>query len=227
MNSKILNVPNILSLIRVALVPLFVATIIFMRDDKVLGLVIPAIIYALTALTDMLDGKIARKYGLVTDFGKFIDPLADKFMVISSLIAINVRLLLDGEILAARIFVWLVLIVLFRELAVTSLRLVVAGSGVKVDLAANLFGKLKTVSQMVGTVVIILEPLFGTGRIISYIMMAIMAVTTLGSGYSYFVGYVPYIAGKGCGEDKSVEADVDMNTEKEQPTSDTTPSDNG
>ena len=103
----------------------------------------------------------------------------------------------------------------------------VAGSGVKVDLAANLFGKLKTVSQMVGTVVIILEPLFGTGRIISYIMMAIMAVTTLGSGYSYFVGYVPYIAGKGCGEDKSVEADVDMNTEKEQPTSDTTPSDNG
>ncbi len=193
MNNKVLNVPNVLSLIRVALVPLFVASIIFMRDIEVWGLVVPAIIYALTALTDMLDGKIARKYGLVTDFGKFIDPLADKFMVISSLIAINVRILLDGEELLASVFVWLVLIVLFRELAVTSLRLVVAGSGVKVDLAANIFGKLKTVSQMVGTVLIILEPLFPTGRIISYCMMAIMAVTTLGSGYSYFVGYLPYM----------------------------------
>ncbi len=196
MNSKILNVPNVLSLIRVALVPLFVAALIFMRDIEIWGLVVPAIIYAITALTDMLDGKIARKYGLVTDFGKFIDPLADKFMVISSLIALNVRMLLDGELMAARIFVWLVLIVLFRELAVTSLRLVVAGSGVKVDLAANLFGKLKTVSQMVGTVVIILEPLFPTGRIISYILMAIMAVTTLGSGYTYFVGYLPYMSTK-------------------------------
>ncbi len=195
MNSKIMNVPNILSLIRVALVPIFVAAIIFMRDISVWGLVLPATIFSLTAFTDMLDGKIARKYGLVTDFGKFIDPLADKFLVISSLIAINVRMLLDGEELTARIFVWLVLIVLFRELAVTSLRLVVAGTGVKVDLAANLFGKLKTVSQMVGTVLIILEPLFPTGRIISYIMMAIMAITTLGSGYSYFVGYIPYIVG--------------------------------
>ena len=220
MNSKILNVPNILSLIRVALVPLFVATLIFMRDVGIWGLVIPAIIYALTALTDMLDGKIARRYGLVTDFGKFIDPLADKFMVISSLIAINVRLLLDGELLAARVFVWLVLIVLFRELAVTSLRLVVAGSGVKVDLAANFFGKLKTVSQMVGTVVIILEPLFGTGRIISYVMMAIMAITTLGSGYSYFVGYVPYIAGK----KNSDKHDTDDNTDEAKPSSEIPPS---
>ncbi len=197
MKSKVLNVPNALSLLRVALVPAFVAAIIFMRGIEVWGLVVPAIIYALTALTDMLDGKIARKYGLVTDFGKFIDPLADKFMVISSLIAIDARMFLDGHNTEAVIFLWLVLIVLFRELAVTSLRLVVAGKGTHVDLSANILGKLKTVSQMVGTVVIILEPLifppFAQTHVMSYIMMGIMAVTTLGSGYSYFVGYLPYI----------------------------------
>jgi len=215
-----MNLPNTLSIIRVCLVPAFVAALLFMREIDIWGYIVPAVVYIITGLTDMLDGKIARKYGLVTDFGKFIDPLADKFMVISSLIAINVRLLLDGELLAARVFVWLVLIVLFRELAVTSLRLVVAGSGVKVDLAANLFGKLKTVSQMVGTVVIILEPLFGTGRIISYVMMAIMAITTLGSGYSYFVGYVPYIAGK----KNSDKQGMDDNTDEAKPSSEIPPS---
>ena len=196
MKNKILNVPNTLSLIRVALVPLFVAAILFMRDE-IWGYVVPAIIFALTAFTDMLDGKIARKYGLVTDFGKFIDPLADKFMVIGSLIAINARMFIDGEYTEALVFVWLVLIVLFRELGVTSLRLVVAGKGTKVDLAANIFGKLKTVSQMVGTVIIILEPVIfpfcKENHIIAYVMMGIMAITTLGSGYSYLKGYLPYI----------------------------------
>ena len=69
-----LNVPNALSLIRVILVPVFVATLLFMRNIEIWGLVVPAVVYALTAFTDMLDGKIARKYGLVTDFGKFISP---------------------------------------------------------------------------------------------------------------------------------------------------------
>ena len=196
MKNKILNVPNTLSLIRVALVPVFVATILFMRHE-IWGLVVPAIVFALAAFTDMLDGKIARKYGLVTDFGKFIDPLADKFMVIGSLIAINARMFIDGEYIEAVVFVWLVLIVLFRELGVTSLRLVVAGKGTKIDLAANIFGKLKTVSQMVGTVVIILEPLIfpfcKENHIIAYVMMGIMAITTLGSGYSYLKAYLPYI----------------------------------
>ena len=78
--SPILNVPNILSFIRVILVPAFVATLLFMKDVNIFGFIVPAVVYAMTALTDMLDGKIARKYNLVTDFGKFIDPLADKFM---------------------------------------------------------------------------------------------------------------------------------------------------
>ncbi len=197
MNKRIMNIPNTLSLIRVALVPAFAATLIFMRNIEIWGIVIPALVYALTALTDMLDGKIARKYNLVTDFGKFIDPLADKFMVLGSMATILVWMLLRAQATQAIIFTWLVLLILFRELAVTSLRLVVAGKGKKVDLAANLFGKLKTVSQMVGTVVIILEPLVfpfcADNHIISYAMMAIMAVTTVGSGWSYFVGYLPYM----------------------------------
>ena len=194
--SPILNVPNILSFIRVLLVPAFVAALLFMRDIEIWGIVVSAVLYGLTALTDMLDGKIARKYGLVTDFGKFIDPLADKFMVLGSMLAILAWMFLRGETRLGMIFVWLVLIILFRELGVTSLRLVVAGKKKKVDLAANMMGKLKTVSQMVGTVVIIVEPIipfFSENHILSYVCMAIMAFTTIASGWNYFVGYLPYV----------------------------------
>jgi len=192
--NPIFNVPNMLSLLRVALVPAFVAALLFMIGAGVWGIIIPAILYGLTALTDMLDGKIARKYGLVTDFGKFIDPLADKFMVLGSMLAILAWMFIRGEMLQGKIFVWLVLIILFRELAVTSLRLVVAGKKAKVDLAANMMGKLKTVSQMVGTVLIIVEPLITpNNHIISYVCMGIMAFTTIASGWNYFVGYLPYI----------------------------------
>ena len=79
MKKSAMNIPNTLSIIRVCLVPAFVAALLFMRDIEIWGYVVPAILYIVTGLTDMLDGKIARKYNLVTDFGKFIDPLADKF----------------------------------------------------------------------------------------------------------------------------------------------------
>ena len=190
-----MNLPNTLSLIRVALVPAFVATLIFMRDLGIWGIVVPTVIYVITALTDMLDGMIARKYNLVTDFGKFIDPLADKFMVISSMIAILVRMLLEGSDILALVFVWVVLLILLRELGVTSLRLVVAGnSGIVV--AASVFGKIKTISQMVGTVVIIVEPLipfFSENRILSYVCMLVMAFTTVFSGLDYLRAYLPHI----------------------------------
>ena len=197
MKKASLNLPNLLSLIRVCLVPGFVAALLFMRDIEIWGSVVPAIIFVITGFTDMLDGKIARKYNLVTDFGKFIDPLADKFMVIGSQIAILVWLLLLGPefYLTAMIFVWVVLIILLRELGVTSLRLVVAGkSGIVV--AASMLGKLKTVSQMLGTVIIILEPTipyFNETHILSYVMMAVMTFTTLFSGLDYLKEYLPYI----------------------------------
>ena len=192
-----MNLPNTLSLIRVALVPVFVLTLLFMRDIELWGCIIPTIIYIITAFTDMLDGKIARKYNLITDFGKFIDPLADKFMVIGSQIAILVWMMLraEGEYALPLVFVWVVLIILFRELGVTSIRLVVAGkSGIVV--AASMLGKLKTVSQMVGTVAILVEPIipfFSENHILSYVFMGIMAFTTLFSGYDYLKAYLPYI----------------------------------
>ena len=197
MKKTALNVPNTLSLIRCLLVPVFVATLIFMRDIEIWGIVVPALVYGLTAFTDMLDGKIARKYNLVTDFGKFIDPLADKFMVISSMVAILLWMILRGEEMLALVFVWVVLIILLRELGVTSLRLVVAGkSGIVV--AASLLGKLKTVSQMVGTVLLLIEPLlvlpvFTEYHVLSYTMMAIMTFTTLFSGIDYLKAYLPYV----------------------------------
>ena len=196
MKKTALNIPNTLSLIRVFLVPVFVATLLFMRNIEIWGIVVPAIVYILTGLTDMLDGKIARKYNLVTDFGKFIDPLADKFMVIGSAIAILVWMMLRGEVTLALVFVWVVLVILLRELGVTSLRLVVAGkSGIVV--AASMLGKIKTVSQMAGTVIILMEPMipyFCENHILSYVSMGIMAFTTLFSGLDYLKAYMPHLS---------------------------------
>ena len=195
MKKSALNIPNTLSLIRVLLVPAFVLALVFMRDIEIWGYIVPALIFVVTALTDMLDGKIARKYNLVTDFGKFIDPLADKFMVIGSQIAIMAYLFLKGEVTEALVFMAVVLVILLRELGVTSLRLVVAGrSGIVV--AASMLGKIKTVSQMAGTVIIIVEPIipfFCDNHILSYVVMAVMAFTTLFSGWDYLKAYLPYI----------------------------------
>ncbi len=204
MKKNSLNVPNALSFIRCLLVPIFVAALLFMRDAGVWAYIVPAVIYLLTAITDALDGNIARKYNLITDFGKFIDPLADKFMVLSSMISMLVWMLLRGQQPQALIFVWVVLIILLRELGVTSLRLVVAGnSGIVV--AASILGKIKTVSQMVGTIVILVEPalpliinhdithFIADNHILSYIAMAVMALTTIISGIDYLRAYMPYI----------------------------------
>ena len=195
MKKQSMNLPNKLSIIRCLLVPVFVATLLLMRDIKIWGNLVPAAIFGITALTDMLDGKIARKYNLITDFGKFIDPLADKFMVLSSMISILAWMILRAETTMALVFVWVVLIILLRELGVTSIRLVVAGrSGIVV--AASILGKVKTVSQMIGTAIIILEPavpVLNEYYILTYFAMAVMTFTTTFSGIDYLKAYMPYI----------------------------------
>ena len=195
MKKNSMNLPNTLSIIRCLLVPVFVATLLLMRNAGVWGYVVPALVYGLTAFTDMLDGKIARKHNLVTDFGKFIDPLADKFMVLSSMIAILAWMFLRGKTVMALIFVWVVMLILLRELGVTSIRLVVAGkSGIVV--AASILGKIKTVSQMVGTAIILVEPIlpfFSENNILTYVAMAVMSFTTVFSGIDYLKAYMPYI----------------------------------
>ncbi len=175
------------------MVPFFILAAVLMKDIAVWGQIVPALIFGLAAFTDMLDGKIARKYNLITDFGKFIDPLADKFMVFGALIAI---LAIDTAI--APVFVWVCAIVMFRELAVTSMRLVVANkSGVVI--AASFLGKLKTVSQIVCILLLILDPWIITfipvlaSRVVSYVAMGVMTITTVFSGIDYFRVYLPLI----------------------------------
>lgn len=195
MKKSVLNVPNTLSLLRVALVPVFVAALLIMKDIPTWGRVVPTVIYILTGLTDTLDGQIARRFNMITNFGKFVDALADKFMVIGSQLAIVALLFLEGETVEGTVLLCTALLILFRELAVTGIRLVVAGNGGGV-VAASVFGKIKTISQMVGTVVILLEPVllsFDTNHIIAYVFMAVMALSTVASGIDYFKTYLPYL----------------------------------
>jgi CDP-diacylglycerol--glycerol-3-phosphate 3-phosphatidyltransferase len=158
------------------------------------------------SVTDMLDGKIARKNNLVTDFGKFMDPVADKFMVIGAMFVLLYRF----NNLTLPLMLSLIVIV-FRELAVTSMRLV-ASSGKGVVLAANYLGKLKTVSQIVAISTIFLEPvlqyvikliveavtgekLFWRTDIIplSWITLAFCVVMTVWSGLNYIISYWKYL----------------------------------
>lgn len=186
-----LNLPNKLTLIRIVLVPVFMATMLAIPNDT-LSRVISFLVFVLTSLTDMLDGKIARKHNLITNFGKFMDPLADKFMVFGAMIAILVR-----YTYLQSVFVWAASIVMFRELAVTSIRLVAAGQEHLV-IAASWLGKVKTVSQVVCICCVILEPCiplvpFNEWFVLSYITTAFMIVMTLWSGIDYLKTYWKFI----------------------------------
>lgn len=203
-----MNTPNTLSLIRVILVPVFMAVTLSLRDVYLwhgllsLGKILGAALFGLAAFTDFLDGRIARRDGIITDFGKFIDPLADKFMIFGACI-----LFLVIDPVTAPVFVWVSAIIMLRELAVTSMRLVVANvSGLVI--AASFLGKCKTVSQIVAILILFLETELGDLflliglpavadifflRILSYLGMAVMAFTTVFSGIDYMRAYMPYI----------------------------------
>ena len=193
-----MNTPNKLTLARMIATPIFMAVMLIPFEELLPDTLAPwlvrtvaAVIFIASSITDMLDGKIARARGLITDFGKFLDPLADKTLVIGALLACTVKYCDQiGWALS-----WVTFIVIFREFAVTSMRLVVVNtSGVVV--AASMLGKIKTVSQMVGTVIIIVEPMlpfFSDNHILSYVAMAVMAFTTLFSGLDYLRAYLPHI----------------------------------
>ena len=132
-----MNLPNKLTVGRIILVPFFVAALL---ANFPLNNAVALIIFIAASLTDMFDGKIARKNGLVTDFGKFADPLADKILVLAALLCFVQLGICDCVA---------VIIVLFREFSVTSIRLI--GKVV----AANMWGKAKTVSQMIATIAVI------------------------------------------------------------------------
>ena len=199
-----MNLPNKLTIFRIILVPLLlVVLVVRFPIPSWATQVIAAAIFLIASITDLLDGKIARKYELITDFGKFMDPLADKFLVFAALLGILYRY--DGmsdPVAFANlrpVFIWAAAIVMFRELAVTSLRLIIAGKDGLV-IAASMLGKIKTTTQMICISTILLEPVifanfapFGERHILSYATIALMTVMTLWSGVDYIVRYWKFI----------------------------------
>lgn len=189
-----MNLPNKLTVFRMFMVPvfLFLFCVPLPLSDTALRIII-ASVFAIVSLTDMIDGKIARKYNMITDFGKFMDPLADKFLVISACLGIIVKF----DYLRP-VFVWAAAIVIFREFAVTSLRMVAANKAGLV-IAAAWLGKVKTTTQMICIICMLLEPVilpfkpFTEWHILSYVTTAVMVVMTLWSGIDYLIAYKPYI----------------------------------
>ncbi len=168
-----MNLPNKLSLMRVALIPVMVA---LMYPQTPVCNVLATIVFAVAALTDFLDGYIARKQHIVTDFGKFVDPVADKLLVLSALI----MLIQHGMMLA-----WVTVVILARELCVDGLRMIAVTHG-KV-IAAGKLGKVKTVSQIVLILWLMIsrEPVMRSW--VSGILTLWVLVITLWSGIDYFV----------------------------------------
>ena len=182
-----MNLPNKLTLLRFLLVPVFM---VFMYIDNPYSYLIGLIVFAVASFTDFLDGNIARKYNMVTDFGKFMDPLADKLLTTVALI----YLCLNGmchEIV--------ICIVLAREFAVSGIRLIAAANpaGSKV-IAAGMMGKAKTVFQMVASMLGLLAmalfamdvmgaEVYAWMSLVTNVLMWIMAVLTVVSGMQYII----------------------------------------
>ena len=141
-----MNLPNKLTVMRVIMIPFFVISLLAFHGEVRLLRNLAAAIFIVASLTDMLDGKIARKYNLVTNFGKFMDPLADKLLVCSALIC----LIELGQLPA-----WMVIIIVSREFIISGFRLIASDNGVVI--AASYWGKFKTTFQMVSVVLLILD----------------------------------------------------------------------
>ena len=181
-----MNLPNKLTLLRVLLIPVFVLFILWQFTS--FNVLIALAIFALASFTDMLDGKIARKYGLITNFGKFLDPLADKALVMAALLAF-VELDWVGSVP--------VMIILFREFMVSALRLVVSSDDGTV-VAAGWSGKLKTAFTMIALIVImLLRGLMCAGisvdetlvTVVSQALIWISTALTVYSGMEYLKAY--------------------------------------
>ena len=197
-----MNLPNKLTVLRMIMVPIFV--VVMMISNSLWADLVGLFLFAAASITDMLDGKIARRYNLVTDFGKFMDPLADKFMVIGAMMVILYKNLTAAQPnrLFGILFFCALLIVIFRELAVTAMRLVVSGSS-GIVVAANMLGKIKTCTQIACVILCILEPILcayipllaplSTILPLSLISTAAMAFFTLLSGINYIKSYWKFL----------------------------------
>lgn len=184
-----MNLPNKLSLLRIFLIPIFM--FFYLAEFISVGKIIAIIIFVIAALTDMLDGKIARKYNLVTNLGKLLDPIADKLLVISGLLMVVVDLTLPhpyGLIIAVVIIGRELLISAFRQIAATQ----------NIVMAADKFGKLKTVTQVIALPltflysyfkynVIVNETIFYITKYSAFTFIALATIFTVLSGINYII----------------------------------------
>lgn len=187
-----MNLANKLTLMRVILVPVFV---VFMMCGGIpLNYFWALAVFGIASLTDLVDGKVARKYNMITDFGKFLDPLADKILVAAALVCM---------VELKWTYSWVVVVILLREFAVSGVRLVAAGSDKKVVIAAGWLGKVKTAVTMIAIAVILvlhvlvddlaLIPYGDYVWIISDVLMIASAALTLWSGVQYMYDYREFI----------------------------------
>ena len=163
-----MNTPNKLTTLRMILVPFFVLAFYIESKDITARLIITTIIFAIASSTDFLDGYLARKYNLVTDFGKFMDPLADKVLVTAALVCL---------VQIGRVDAWMVVLIISREYAISILRAIAASTG-KV-LAASKGGKIKTATQMIAIIMLMLGIPYGN------ILMYLAVFFTVYSGVQY------------------------------------------
>ncbi len=174
-----LNLPNKLATLRIILVVpfvIFLSLALEVSDNTAVSMtmrVFAAIIFVGASITDYYDGKIARKYNLITNLGKLLDPLADKILVISALVTLTKF---------SQISLWFVIVIIFRELMITGLRSIVAAEGVVI--AAESLGKWKTATQMIALTLIILVPFSFT---INNILLLTPLILTIVSGVEYVI----------------------------------------
>lgn len=162
-----------ITLVRVAMIPLFMVFMYLSGGQSNLWMWISLALFIVASLTDYVDGYIARKYNQVSDFGKFLDPLADKLLTIAAMV-----MFCEWGSFPA----WALMIVLTREFAVTGLRLVAVGKGTVI--AAGWSGKVKTASTMIGLCVLMAFP---TVSLIAWIVVGVIVATTVYSGTEYFI----------------------------------------
>lgn len=170
-----MNIANKITLVRILLIPVL---IIFLMINKPYHMEIALLVFVIASITDKLDGYIARKYNLITDLGKFLDPLADKLLVSSALLMF---------IQLGKIEAWIVFAILAREFAVTGLRAIAANNNVVI--AASQLGKIKTVTQIITIIVLLLNnyPFNLIGVPMDTILIYLSLIITTASGIDYFL----------------------------------------
>lgn len=196
-----MNLPNKLSILRIILIPV---TLLFMLPISIFGyepekwnlfiankgMLVAAIVFIIASLTDMADGKIARKYNMITNLGKFLDSLADKMLIIGVLLAF---------VEIGRISAWWVMIICLREFMVTGIRMLASQKGVV--MAAKMIGKIKTTVQMIAIIYLLLEQTiimcldgceFGV-MVVGDILFAMCVIMTIVSGMDYLLKNLNYL----------------------------------